>query len=135
MKFVFEFFKKIVNAKIHKEEITLDWYEQELLSTDLDKVDFALHAGLNMKTIENTYGGTARSVVLDASRNFYQELMHLINFIVQNNQDVDIKLTISLNDASVNLNIKESLIVINTLAVKRLQIQGGAWSSLGKPVI
>jgi hypothetical protein len=32
----------------------------------------------------------------------------------------------------VDLNVSESLIVINTLAVKRSQIRGSVWSLLGK---
>ena len=35
---------------------------------------------------------------------------------------------------SVELDISESLIVINTLAVKRAELRGGAWSSAGKQV-
>ena len=41
---------------------------------------------------------------------------------------------ISYNDVTVKLSLTESLLVINALATKKLQIRGGAWSSIGKKV-
>ena len=43
-------------------------------------------------------------------------------------------LTIKFKGVSVDLNVSESLIVINTLAVKRAAIRGGSWSTAGKRV-
>ena len=45
--------------------------------------------------------------------------------------DVDVSLTIKFRTVSVDLNINESLIVINTLAVKRAALAGGLWSAAG----
>ncbi len=45
------------------------------------------------------------------------------------------KLTaLKFKEVSVDLNINKSLIVINTLAVKRAQLRGGLWSTAGKRV-
>lgn len=133
LEFAIGFFKKVVLAKIDKETITIDWYEAAFLNTNIKPVDFAIHAGLNKKTIENSYG-RGKGIVIDVSKTFYSELKRTIEFLINNNEGLDLKLTITLNDASVNLNITESLIVINTNAVKRAALRGGAWSSLGKQV-
>jgi hypothetical protein len=57
-----------------------------------------------------------------------------INNLVEQGSDIDITLTIKFRGVSVDLNINESLIVINTLAVKRAELRGGAWSTAGKQV-
>jgi len=48
--------------------------------------------------------------------------------------NMDVALTIKFRDVSVDLNINESLIVINTLAVKRSVLRGALWSTAGKQV-
>lgn len=55
---------------------------------------------------------------------------------LENDSDNDIAITISIShkDITVNLSLTESLIVINALATKKLQIRGGAWSAIGKKV-
>lgn len=52
--------------------------------------------------------------------------------MVENENEIDLTLTIKLKGVSVDLNVSESLIVINTLAVKRSQLRGGLWSTAGK---
>ena len=47
---------------------------------------------------------------------------------------MDVTLTIKFRGVSINLNINESLIVINTIAVKRSALRGGTWSRVGKRV-
>ena len=42
--------------------------------------------------------------------------------------------SLTFNGVTVHLNLNESLIVINSLAIRRNQIRGGNWSSLGKNV-
>lgn len=49
-------------------------------------------------------------------------------------KEIELTLTIKLKSISVKLNVSESLIVINTLAVKRAQLRGGLWSTAGKSV-
>ena len=74
-----------------------------------------------------------KAVVLEASRDHYDVLLNAIEDLTEQD-DVDISLTIKFRTVSVDLNINESLIVINTLAVKRAALAGGLWSSAGKQV-
>ena len=52
--------------------------------------------------------------------------------MIEAQSDIDLTLTVKFRGVSVDLNINESLIVINTLAVKRSSLRGGAWASAGK---
>ncbi len=133
LKYAVGFFKRIVSAKLDNQDVTIDWYETELLSSSLPKEDVSIHAGLNMKTINNAHNTTRKEIVLDASIEYYHELKEIIKTLIEQN-DVDISLTIKFQGVSVDLNIKESLIVINTLAVKQSAINGGMWSTVGKQV-
>ena len=133
LKYVVEFFKRIASAKLDNNEVTIDWYEKELLSSSLSKGEIAIHAGLNEKTITNAYNSTKKVYVVEASIEHYYWLKETISSLLEQN-DVDVTLTIKFRDVSVDLNINESLIVINTLAVKRSAIRGGIWSSIGKQV-
>ncbi len=49
-------------------------------------------------------------------------------------KDFEVKLSIKFKDVSVDLTVAESLTVINTIAVKRAEIRGGMWSTVGKQV-
>lgn len=44
------------------------------------------------------------------------------------------QLALAIKGVSVDLNVSESLIIINTLAVKRAELRGGYWSTAGKRV-
>src|SRR5690606_19651222 len=61
----------------------------------------------------------------------YDTLYNAIDELTQI-EDIDLTLTIKFNKVSVDLNINESLIIINTLAVKRAALRGGLWSTAGK---
>lgn len=135
LQFAMDFFKKVVTAKLDAQDITIDWYKNNFLNKSLSKDDFAIHAGLNMKTIKNRYGSEKRQIVIDASTEHFDALYQSIQALVQDEQnEVDLSLTIKLKSVSVELSISESLIVINTLAVKRSQLRGGLWSTAGKSV-
>ncbi|MCX6379607.1 MAG: CfrBI family restriction endonuclease [Armatimonadetes bacterium] len=133
LKYAVEFFKRVAYAKLDNQTITSDWYKKELLSPDLDKEELAIHSGLNMKTISNMYNSATKSIVLEASLEHYDALYKAIELLVLEG-DIDISLTIQFRAVSVQLNISESLIVINTLAVKRSALRGGLWSTAGKQV-
>lgn len=133
LEYVVDFFKRVASAKLDNLEVTVDWYEKELLSSSLSKDEIANHSGLNMKTINNAYGTTKKEVVMDASLKNYHKLHEVINDLTEQS-DVDVTLTIKFRDVSVDLNVNESLIVINSIAVKRLALQGGLWSTAGKQV-
>jgi len=134
LQFAIDFFKKVVNAKLNNEEVTTDWYKSVFLNSELDKTDIAINSGLNMKTIGNMFNSTRKEVVIDASNVHYDSLYSAIKSLVDNEEDLDLTLTIKLKGVSVDLNVSESLIVINTLAVKRAALRGGLWSTAGKRV-
>lgn len=135
LQFSIDFFKKVVAAKLNSEDITIDWYKKYFLAEHLPKDEIIIHSGLNEKTITNMYGTAKKSVVIDASIEHFETLYTSIQTLVENEQnEIDLTLTIKLKSVSVDLSISESLIVINTLAVKRSQLRGGLWSTAGKSV-
>lgn len=134
LQYVMDFFKKVVEAKLRSQSITPDWYKKEFLNTNLPLRDIAINSGLNEKTIHNMYNSSTKEIVIDASYEHYDTLYESIKELIKTGNGVDITLTIKLKGVSVDLNIGESLIVINTLAVKRAAIRGGSWSTVGKRV-
>ena len=134
LQFAIDFFKKIVDAKLRNQDITVDWYKKEFLDPSLSSEDIAINAGLNKKTIHNMYNSSTKSIVIDASNQHYDYLFTEIKNLVENDPDIDLILTIKFKGVSVDLNINESLIVINSLAVKRAALRGGLWSTAGKRV-
>ncbi|MBI5233423.1 MAG: CfrBI family restriction endonuclease, partial [Deltaproteobacteria bacterium] len=71
---------------------------------------------------------------IDAANGHYDALYEAIKNLVDTEYDIDLTLTIKFKGVSVDLNVSESLIVINTLAVKRAALRGGLWSAAGKRV-
>lgn len=80
------------------------------------------------------FNSAAKEVVIDASNEHYDVLYNSISSLIENDAELDLTLTIKLRRVSVDLNINESLLVVNTLAVKRAALRGGAWSTAGKRV-
>jgi hypothetical protein len=134
LQFAIDFFKKIVNAKLNSDAITIDWYKNEFMNSDLPPDDIAINSGLNEKTIRNMYGTTKKTIVIDAANKHFETLYNNIHALVEMEKEIDLILTIKLKNVSVDLNVSESLIVINTLAVKRAALWGGLWSTAGKSV-
>lgn len=132
LQFTIDFFKEVATAKLNSQDITIDWYRNTFMDTALPSADFAVNSGLNMKTISNMYGTEKRTVVLDASEDHFEALYDTICSLVSEEQDIDLTLTIKFKGVSVDLNVSESLVVINTLAVKRSSLRGGLWSTAGK---
>ncbi len=48
--------------------------------------------------------------------------------------DLGINIKITYKDISVNLDLKESLLVINALATKKIALRGSAYSMIGKRI-
>ncbi len=134
LQYAIDFFQRVVEAKMRSQTVTTDWYKEEFLNPSLPSDDLIINSGLNRKTISNMYNSTRREIVLEATEQHYQQLYETINSLVQHGSEVDISLTIKFRGVSVDLTINESLIVINTLAVKRAELRGGAWSTAGKQV-
>ncbi|MDI6788319.1 MAG: CfrBI family restriction endonuclease [Planctomycetota bacterium] len=134
LQYVIDFFKRVIESKLKNQNVNVDWYKKELLNPNLSPEDIAINSGLNIKTISNMYNSATRKVVIDASLEHYDSLYQSINGFIESGGDLDITLTIKFRGVSVDLNINESLIVINTLAVKRAALRGGLWSTAGKQV-
>lgn len=132
LQFSVDFFKKVALAKLDSKDITIDWYKHTFLDNCLAPDEIAINAGLNKKTISNMYRTATREVVIEASNEHFDSLYNSIQALVDSEPNVDLTLTIKFNGVSVDLNVNESLIVINTLAVKRSALRGGAWSTAGK---
>ena len=132
LQFAVDFFKKIAHAKLDSEEITVDWYKKAFMDEALPVDEIAINAGLNKKTISNMYGTATKSVVIEAANEHFETLYSSIQSLVEMEKEVELTLTIKLKGVSVDLNVSESLIVINTLAVKRAALRGGLWSTAGK---
>ena len=134
IQFAIDFFKEVAIAKLNSNDITRDWYKKTFLDAELKSDDIAINSGLNKKTIHNMYRSAAKNVVVEASSEHFEALYQSIVALVETNSEVDLTLTVKFKGVSVDLNVSESLIVINTLAVKRAALRGGAWSKVGKNV-
>ena len=134
MQFAIGFFKRVVNAKLSNREVAIDWYKKEFLNPDLPKEEVAIHSGLNMKTISNMFNSGRKEVVIDASNDHYDALYESIRGLIDSEEELELTLTLKFQNVSVDLNVSETLIVINTLAVKRAALRGGLWSTAGKRV-
>ena len=113
------FFQKVVSAKLKKQNITLDWYRDTFLDQSLSSEDIAIHSGLNKKTVSNMRNSATKQIIIEESLKHYDILRGTIKELIKNSQDLNITLTIKFQGVSVDLNISESLLVINALAVKR----------------
>lgn len=134
--FAIIFFKEIIDAKYNNVSINYEWYKDKFIdSPGLSTQDLAIYAGINKKTITNIYGTANKKTVIEVSNN---NLEYLINLLDNLEDEVLTGLSISIklchNDISVDLNLTESLLVINALATKKISIRGGAWSEIGKKV-
>lgn len=134
LQYTIGFFKKIVDAKLKNKNITGDWYKKEFLDEKLSPEDIAINSGLNKKTISNMYNSARKEIVIEASNKHYETLYQTIQSLVDGEEGLNITLTLKFKGVSVDLNVNESLIVINTLAVKRAALRGGLWSTAGKRV-
>jgi hypothetical protein len=134
LQFAIEFFKKVALAKFDGIDIDGDWYKTAFLNPSLPSEEIAINSGLNKKTITNMYNSANKQVVIDASNEHYDTLYNAISDLIQNQSEIDLMLTIKFKQVSIELNINESLLVINTLAVKRAALRGGLWSTAGKKV-
>ena len=134
--FTIDFFKKIVKAKMELQNITIDWYKKNfIINNTIDTSEVVINSGLNKKTVTNIYGAASKNIMLNAAETNYDYLNSLLKELEKDvKNDIIININIKYNDVSVSLSLSESLIVINTLATKKIQLRGGAWSSIGKKV-
>ncbi len=134
LQFAIDFFKKVIDAKLKSDNITVDWYKKAFLNPALPAKEIAINSGLNKKTIHNMFNSSTKEIIIDAANEHYDVLFESIKNLVENEHELDLTLTIKFKGVSVDLNVSESLIIINTLAVKRAELRGGLWSTAGKRV-
>jgi hypothetical protein len=134
LQFAIDFFKQIIDAKLRNKDINVDWYKKAFLDPNLPANAIAINSGLNKKTIHNMFNSSKKEIVIDSSNKHYDLLYKSIKNLVDTEQDLELTLTIKFKGVSVDLNVSESLIVINTLAVKRSALRGGLWSTAGTRV-
>ena len=130
--FVMEFLEEIGKAKIKNKTIDNDWYKTVFMDERLPSNEIAINAGINMKTISNICGKGDKNTVIDASQVNYDSVKQIVSNLVQDNNDMDLTITIKTRSGEIDLDINESLVVINAIAVKRAALRGGIWSSIGK---
>ena len=134
--FTIKFFKEIVEAKFNDNRIGLEWYKKKFINgKEFSADEAAIYAGINKKTIVNICGSSQKNVVLDIANKNFEYLNNVIKELEEDSlKGIAINIKISLKDITVELSLTESLLVINALATKKLQLRGGAWSSIGKKV-
>lgn len=133
--YVLAFFRLVIDAKLNSQTITEDWYKKTFVEdSSLKPDDIAIYSGINKKTITNMYNSGSKQIVLDASKQHYETLFGSIKELIKYDGDINLQLTIKMNAVSIELDLTETLIVINSIAVKRAAFAGGLWSSAGKKV-
>lgn len=133
--FALDFFKKILNAKMNDTNINLDWYKKNFINNEKIKPDdAAIFAGMNKKTISNIYGSATKEIMINVANSNIDYLESILDSLGNETQNIGISIKISYKNISVELNLNESLLVINALATKKIALRGGAWSSIGKRV-
>lgn len=135
MQYTIQFFKKVMIAKYENKDINIDWYKSNFIENNkLSTDNVLLNSGLNKKTVTNQYGSGKKEICIKAAKDNYDKLLELLNDLIDEEVGLDIKIVLKQNGVFVELDINESLIVVNALAVTRSAIRGGAWSTLGKSV-
>lgn len=122
------------NAESNTTNVRYRWYEELMLNEDLDKVDVALNAGINMKTINNMHNTQRKEVVVEAAKKHFNELIKVMEQHQDEINQIDLRLNLSYNDLNVNFNTNEILIMINAMATIKSNIRGGIYSSLGQKI-
>ena len=89
---------------------------------------------MNKKTISNIYGSATKEVILNVANANIDYLESILDLLGDNVDNIGVTLKITYKNIAVELNLSESLLVINALATKKIALRGGAWSSIGKRV-
>ena len=133
--FALDFFKAILEAKMQDCALNLEWYKTHFINNTKFKPDeAAIYAGMNKKTISNIYGSATKEVILNVANANIDYLESILDLLGDNADNIGVTLKITYKNIAVELNLSESLLVINALATKKIALRGGAWSSIGKRV-
>lgn len=133
--FALEFFKKILQAKMNDTNINLDWYKKNFINNnEIKPNEAAIFTGMNKKTVSNIYGSATKEIMINVANSNIDYLETILKSLGDSSENIGISIKISYKNISVELNLSESLLVINALATKKIALRGGAWSSIGKRV-
>ncbi|MCY4553730.1 MAG: CfrBI family restriction endonuclease [Candidatus Poribacteria bacterium] len=122
LQYIVDFFKRIVKAKLDKKLVTSDWYREEfLISHSLSNTE------MNTISVSNS-----DQIALDTTLKHYDALYDVFNNLGM--EDMGTTFTVKFNGVSFSLNLNESLILFNTLAVRRSSLQNRLWSETRKQV-
>ena len=122
LQYIVDFFKRIVKAKLDKKLVTSDWYREEfLISHSLSNTE------MNTISVSNS-----DQIALDTTLKHYDALYDVFNNLGM--EDMGMTFTVKFNGVSFSLNLNESLILFNTLAVRRSSLQNRLWSETRKQV-
>ena len=135
LRFAIEFLDRAGAAKLRWEDRVADqsgsghWYLNEFTLTARTKSELGVIGGVPDKTVTNIYGSGTRETVAEAAAT---NLSHLL-------EEIETIGALRPHDAAVSLvlpngltfDTEESLLLVNSLAVKRDQIRAGYWASVG----
>jgi len=51
LQFAMDFFKKVIDAKLENQDVTIDWYKKTFLNPNLSSDEIAINSGLNKKRL------------------------------------------------------------------------------------
>ena len=88
LQFAIEFFKKIIDAKLKNENISIDWYKKEFLNPNLPAKEIAINSGLNKKTIHNMFNSSTKEIIIDAANEHYDVLYESIKALVETEHEL-----------------------------------------------
>ena len=127
LQYIVDFFTRIVRAKLNKKSVTADWYKEE----------FLLSHSLSNAEMNTTPLSSSEQIVLDTTLKHYDVLCDAFNDLDM--EDTGMTFTVKFRGVGFSLNLNESLILSNMLAVKRLMLQERSWietkKQVGKPLM
>ncbi len=124
--FALEFFKKILKAKMNDTNINLTWYKKNFINgNEINPDDAVIFAGMNKKTVSNIYGSATKEIMINVANNNIDYLESILKSLGNESDNIGISIKISYKNISVELNLSESLLVMNALATKKIALRGG----------
>lgn len=115
-------------AKHKKENSQCDWYLENFILNNSNSDNICIYAGLNKKSIFNKIGSATKEIILNESVSHYKYLSSLLD----SPNDSIFNMRVSFEGEDIVFTERETLLILNSLAVKRAAISGGLWSTAGK---
>ena len=114
-----------------QESAAEQWYTDFLRDSFVDINEAEIIGAIPKKTIGNIYGGKGKAVV---QRALIENVTHLVEGYEEARALRGGHAPISLEVDGVAFSAAETILLTNSLAVKRQQISGGFWSAVGNAV-